>query len=105
MLAHVQKVVGRDHLEVIAINLDEPRADYLAVVRANRRDFDLTYVHDKGPVAEAYGVTSVPNMFIIGTDGVVEHTHVGYGEAMLPEFIQEMLDLLPPEVLQRPAGP
>ncbi len=104
MLAHVQKTVGRDHIEVVAINLDEPRADYRAVVRQNRRAFPMTYVHDKGAVAEAYGVTTVPNMFIIGTDGIVEHTHVGYGEEMLPEFMGEILDLLPPEVLARPAG-
>ena len=43
-------------------------------------------------------------MFIIGTDGIVEHTHIGYGEEMLPEFMGEILDLLPPEVLARPAG-
>lgn len=104
MLAHVQKTVGRDHLEVIAINLNEPRRDFAAVVRANRKQFDLTYIHDKGETADLYGVESVPNMFIIGTDGVVEHTHVGYGEDMLQSFVGEMLDLLPPDVLARPAG-
>jgi hypothetical protein len=104
MLAHVQKTVGREHLEVIAVNLNEPRRDFLAVVRANRKQFDLTYIHDKGEAAERYGVTGVPNMFIIGTDGIIEHTHVGYGEEMLERFIGEMIALLPPEVLDRPAG-
>lgn len=104
MLAHLQKTVGRDALEVIAINLDEPRRDYVEIVRANRRNFDLRYLHDKGAVAEAYGVTGIPNMVIIGTDGIVEHAHVGYSEEMLPRFMEEIIALLPPDVLSRKAG-
>ena len=101
MLGHVQKVVGRDYLEVIAINMKEPRNDYLGVLRANK-DLDLTFVHDvRGVVTDSYGVTALPNMFIIGQDGRIVRTHRGYSEAVLDSFMQELLALLPEEALQR----
>lgn len=109
MLGHVQKLVGRDHLEVIAVNMKEPRKDYLGVLRANK-DLDLTFVHDaRGAVSDRYGITALPNMFIIGQDGRIVRTHRGYSEAMLESFAKELLALLPEEALRQrsnsaPAG-
>lgn len=104
MLGHVQKLVGREHLEVIAINMKESRQDYLGVLRANK-DLDLTFVHDvRGVASDLYGVTALPNMFIIGQDGRIVRTHRGYSEAVLESFARELLDLLPPEALQRRSG-
>ena len=101
MLGKVQEVVGREHLEVIAVNFKEPRRDFNAVIRANK-DLDLTYVHDeRGIVSDRYGVTALPNMFIIGQDGLIAQTHRGYSENVLQSFMQELLELLPEEALQR----
>lgn len=101
MLSKVQEVVGREHLEVIAVNFKEPRRDFNAVIRANK-DLDLTYVHDeRGIVSDRYGVTALPNMFIIGQDGLIAQTHRGYSENVLQSFMQELLELLPEEALQR----
>lgn len=104
VLGKLQNVVGRDHLEVIAINYKENRRDFINVIRANK-DIDLTYVHDlRGTVSDSYGVKTVPNMFIVDTDGKVAHVHRGYSAEMLDGFVKEMLQLLPPEVLSRPAS-
>ncbi len=104
VLAQLQKVVGHEALEVIAVNFKEPRKDFLDVVRANRQ-FDLNYVHDaKGIASDAYGVQALPNMFIIDQQGRVAHVHRGYSAEMLDGFIAEMLALLPEDVLKRPAG-
>lgn len=101
MLGKVQEVVGREHLEVVAVNFKEPRRDFNAVIRANK-DLDLTYVHDeRGIVSDRYGVTALPNMFIIGQDGLIAQTHRGYSEDVLQSFMQELLELLPEEALQR----
>ena len=101
MLGKVQEVVGREHLEVIAVNFKEPRRDFNAVIRANK-DLDLTYVHDeRGVISDRYGVTALPNMFIIGQDGLIAQTHRGYSENVLQSFMQELLELLPEEALQR----
>lgn len=103
MLGRFQQVVGRDALEVIAVNFKEPRREYNAVVRANR-GIDVTWVHDaKGRVSDEYGVESLPNMFILDHDGKVAFTHVGYSEESLPKIIEEILGLLPEEVKSRPA--
>ena len=104
MLGRFQKTVGRDALEVVAINFKEPRRDYQEVVRRNR-DMGLTWVHDaKGKTSAEHGVTALPNMFILGHDGKVAFTHRGYSEELLPEIIGEILGLLPEEVKSRPAG-
>jgi thiol-disulfide isomerase/thioredoxin len=102
-LARFQQVIGSDALEVIAVNFKEPRPDFLAVVRANRK-LQLNYVHDgKGAASDEYGVTSLPNMFVIDRDGTVAYVHRGYSEEMLEGFIAEILSLLPEEVRMRPA--
>lgn len=104
MLAHLQKVVGRDHLEVIAINFKESKQEFLSVIRANK-NIDLTYVQDsKGTTSDLYGVHSLPNLFIVGADGKLAFRHVGYDEQGMQAIIQEMLSLLPADVLQRPAA-
>ncbi len=104
VLAHFQKVIGHDALEVIAVNFKEPRADFLGVLRANRK-MDMNYIHDgRGVASDEYGVTALPNMFVIDRDGTIAYTHRGYSEEMLEGFIAEITGLLPPEVLKRPAG-
>ncbi|PPJ43957.1 MULTISPECIES: TlpA disulfide reductase family protein [unclassified Pseudoxanthomonas] len=101
MLGRVQEIVGREHLEVIAVNFKEPRRDFNAVIRANK-NLKVTYVLDeRGVVSDRYGVTALPNMFIIGQDGLIAQTHRGYSDDVLQSFTQELLDLLPEEALQR----
>lgn len=103
VLGHFQKVVGRDALEVVAVNFKEPRREYNQIIRANR-EMDLTWVHDaRGTLSDQYGVRSVPHMFILDRDGKVAFTHLGYSESLLPQIIEEILSLLPDEVKARPA--
>src|SRR3546814_13065586 len=97
-------VCSSDLLEVIAVNFKEDRRDFNAVIRANK-DIDLRYIRDpKGRISDSYGVNSLPNMFIVDVDGKVAHVHRGYSEEMIDGFIQEMLALLPPEPLAKPAN-
>ena len=104
MLGHFQKVVGRDALDVIAVNHKEDRRDFIDIVRANR-NIDLTWVPDsRGVLNDAWGVTSLPRMFIIDRDGVIAFRHIGYSEESLPGIVDEILSLLPDEVKSRPGG-
>ena len=103
VLGHFQRVVGRDALEVIAINYKEPRPDFNDVVRKNR-DIDLTWVPDsRGRISDLYGVRTLPHMFMLDREGRVAFTHRGYSEQSLPGIIDEVLSLLPDEVRTRPA--
>ena len=83
--------LGDVYLEVIAVNYKEPRRDFLRTLRGNP-EVKLTYVHDKGTVSARYGVDRLPNMFIIGRDGRIAHTHIGYGEETFERLIEEILD-------------
>ncbi len=103
VLGHFQKVVGRDALEVIAVNHKEDRRDFIDIVRRNRA-IDLTWVPDsQGKLNDAWGVRSIPRMFIIDREGVIAHRHIGYSEASLPGIIDEILALLPEDIRNRPA--
>ena len=104
VLGNFQSVVGRDALEVIAVNFKEPRDEFRAVVRANRK-LELTYVHDQqGRTSDAYGVNSLPHMFILDHEGKVAFTHRGYSEESLPGIVQEILSLLPDHIKTRPSS-
>lgn len=104
VLGQFQRLVGRDALEVIAINYKEPRRTFSDLVRLNR-DVDLAWVHDvRGSVGERYGVQSLPHMFMLDRDGRVAHVHRGYSEQALPGIIDEVLGLLPDDVKSRPVA-
>lgn len=104
MLEGLQKVVGKDALQVFAINWKEPRPDFLRVVR-DRSWPRLDYLHDaKGELASEYGIVAVPQMFVIGHDGTVAFTHRGYTAEKLPGILDQILELLPDEIRNRPAG-
>lgn len=104
VLGKVQQAVGHDYLEVIAVNFKESRRDLNAVIRANK-GVDLRYIADpSGAVSDTYGVSSLPNMFIIDKDGRIAHVHRGYTAEKTPDFVEEILAMLPPEALARPAG-
>jgi thiol-disulfide isomerase/thioredoxin len=103
MLDAIRKTVGPEFLEVIAINQGETRQEFRGVLRANPGT-QLTWVHDPRDVnGRNYGVKVLPNMFIIGRDGKVAARHLGYGEESVKRIVQEVIALLPPEALSRPA--
>lgn len=104
MLDAIRKTVGPDYLEVIAVNQGETRQAFRGVLRANK-DTQLTWLHDPRDVnGSNYGVKVLPNMFIIGRDGRIASRHLGYGEESIREIVQEVIALLPPEALARPAN-
>ena len=104
VLGGFQNVVGRDALEVVAVNFKEPRQAFTHIVRRNPH-IDLTWVHDaRGSVSDRYGVKSLPHMFILDHDSKVAFVHVGYSEQSLPQIIDQVLSLLPDDVKARPAG-
>ena len=86
ILSNIQKAVGKDHMQVIAVNT-ESRDVFRKVTRALQPlDIQLAYDPDsKG--REAYGVGPIPHMVIIGRDGVIDSVHKGYGEESLDKIV------------------
>jgi thiol-disulfide isomerase/thioredoxin len=94
MLSTLQKSVGRDRLQVIAVNLNEPKADYEEFLRLNP-GLALTFLHDSGASARYYGVRTVPNLFLVDRDGRLVQAHRGYSPQTLERFVRDLAARLP----------
>lgn len=102
ILEGLQRAVGRDRMEVVAINLKEPPRTYRAILR-QLEDVGLTMTHDKdGRIAEAFGVEAVPRLFMIDKAGRLAYLHTGYSEDSLPMIVEAANALLrePDGILQ-----
>lgn len=90
ILESIQKVAGKSQLEVIAVNSREDRQTYRNL-RRHLKDFEFTMSGDwNGTVSDAYGISSIPHMFIIGRDGKVAHVFHGYSEDGLPAILEKL---------------
>jgi thiol-disulfide isomerase/thioredoxin len=104
VLDKIRRTVGGEHLEVIAVNFGESRQDFTRIVRGLPGS-PITWVHDRrGKASERYGVKALPNMFILDREGRITARHIGYGEGSIKDIVDEIIALLPPEALSRPAG-
>lgn len=94
MLSSIQKKVGTDDLQVIAISYHESKKLFRQVSKA-LEDNPMIFSFDKNSkIAKKYGVESIPHMVIVGRDGLVKAKHIGYSESSLPGFIEEINTLL-----------
>ena len=94
VLENLQKHVGKDRLQVLAVNVDRDKSDYVKL-RRKLKDFTLLVTSDDdGNLARAYGVSSLPYMVLIDKAGAVSRIHLGYGEKMLSDFVDEINALL-----------
>lgn len=94
VLENIQTKVSMNNLQVIAINFNEDR-DTWRRIKGALKDVVLLLTHDRsGVVSKAYGVDSIPRVFLIDRSGRVAYTHTGYGEDALPGFVDEINELL-----------
>ncbi|MEK6787660.1 MAG: TlpA disulfide reductase family protein [Pseudomonadota bacterium] len=64
-------------LNVLAVNVDEHRADAAAFLRQLPASFTVVY-DPAGTVAASYQLPGMPTSFLIGPDGRVRWTHIGF---------------------------
>ena len=89
MLEGIQKVAGKDRIQVVAINIEE-RDKFRKISRA-LSSFTLQITHDYGKKSsDAFGVKGIPHMLIIGRDGKVIAVHRGYSEHALDGIVEEV---------------
>lgn len=94
ILDNMQRMAGEDRIKVIAINFKEPGRQYRRV-RGRLNDAAIALTHDaRGTVSDAYGVRSLPHMFMIDRAGRIAHIHKGYSEAMLDSLVEEINALI-----------
>jgi len=81
-------------LQVIAVNVKDSPADYRMMMR-QMKQYSLLQARDiHGDIAENYGVTVYPNLWIIDRDGKVASHHRGYGEGTLDSIVDEINRIL-----------
>lgn len=94
ILESLQRRVGKEHIEVVAINVDKTYRDFIAL-RRRLKDFELDITRDANEhLADAYGVKGLPHMVLVDKQGRMAFTHVGYSEKSLPNFVNEINGLL-----------
>jgi thiol-disulfide isomerase/thioredoxin len=90
----LQKKYGPQGLVVIAVNVDEKRADMEDFLKKNAASF--TVVRDAGQkLVDKAGIGTMPTSFLIGRDGRVRHVHTGYkGDETKKKYEKEIEALL-----------
>ncbi|WP_430390823.1 TlpA family protein disulfide reductase [Dyella sp. 20L07] len=110
VLAAVQKMKGPADLQVVGVS-HEDDLDTFSKIRRRWKDLDIILTYDGGDqrIAKPYGVKGIPHMVMIGRDGRIAHIHIGYGEDMAQQILDEVDELLdqpaPPPATTLPATP
>jgi peroxiredoxin len=91
-LEGIQEKAGKDQLVVLAVTFrDADETMRYLRKSAKKAHWKLTLLNDpNGRIADSYGISSIPHLFLIGRDGTILAAHSGFGEdsiaAMLPEI-------------------
>lgn len=94
ILSSIQKKVGTDELQVVAINYKEKKNVFRSVSEA-LKDNPMIVTYDRNSkVARKYDVKAIPHMVLVDRDGEIAFTHVGYSAESLPDLIEEINTLL-----------
>lgn len=103
----LQQHAGDRLLRVVAVNVKDDNDDYRAMMR-QMKDYGIAMVRDRnGEIADAWGITAYPNLWIIDTQGRIAAHHRGYAEDALEGIVDDInraLRATPPAGNAAPAG-
>ena len=89
VLENIQRKVGKDRLQVIAINVED--FDTFRKLARIMKSFEIQIISDaNNAVHDAYGVGGIPHMVIIGRDGKIQQVYRGYAESELPAIVADL---------------
>jgi thiol-disulfide isomerase/thioredoxin len=90
LLEAIQRAAGKDKVQVVAINIED-HDTYRRLARGLKSTFTLGINHDaRRKASEAYGVSGIPHLVLIGRDGRVISVHRGYSEEAIDSIIAEI---------------
>jgi len=89
----MQDRYGDQGLVIIAVNLDEDRADADRFLKELPAKFQVVY-DPEGRLAEAYQLIGMPSSFIIDRAGAVHSRHMGFHDSSPAEYEAEIQSLL-----------
>ncbi len=90
LLEKAQSLFGEDKLKVFGVSFPEDPGALSAIGKmASTRQIELIEDHG-GIIAHRYGISTIPQLFIIGPDGKVLANNIGYGDRTLRELIDDI---------------
>jgi len=92
-LDDLQKKFESDGFVVLSVCVKPPIASIVGYLQKHPVSFPVL-IDQSGEVADSYRLSGFPAAFLIGRDGLIRHQHLGYGQASLALYQQEILDLL-----------
>ncbi len=92
LLNELRNELHSEGFEVLAINVDEERADGLRFLDEYPVDYPTLF--DNGDVASAYQLRGMPTAYLIDREGNLHSQHVGFNPKDMPSIRQEVVDLL-----------
>ena len=78
-MAKIKRKYGAKGLEIVAVNLDKDRA----LADAFLKDMEINFLvafDGSGESAESYGLRGMPGSYLIGRDGSIQASHLGFRE-------------------------
>lgn len=87
-----------DQVAVYCITSEEASSRDAIVQFFEENEYTMGLVHDpSGDIADSYYVTGIPYLVVIGLDGTVVATHLGYNENTVEELAEDLGLPYPPE--------
>jgi len=78
-MAEMKEKYGSDGLEVVAVNLDKERALADTFLKTMKVNFVVAF-DASGESAEKYGLRGMPGSYLIGRDGNIQASHLGFND-------------------------
>ena len=96
-LEKLQEYLGKDKITIVAVSFRDDDAETRARVRqdAKAAGWKLHLVPDPGErIARAYGISTIPRLYIIGKDGRISAVHAGFGDGSLEDMVADLKTVL-----------
>jgi len=92
----MQQKYAEDGLIIVAVNLDNDSIDAAKFLREYPAKFRIVYDTDK-ELAREFGVQAMPSSFLIGRDGEVSSSHLGFKVKQQAEYEAAIVEALAEE--------
>jgi cytochrome c biogenesis protein CcmG/thiol:disulfide interchange protein DsbE len=93
MLDDMAKRLRGDGIEVLAVSIDQERANVVQFLKARSR-WSLTIAHDpKGTIADRLAPEKMPTSYIIDRAGTIRYVNVGFEPADAAVIEQRLVDV------------
>ena len=106
-LEKLQEYLGKKKITILAVNFRDDQPETLERLRRDAKEagWQLHLLLDPGErIAQAYGISAIPRMYIIGKDGRIRAIHAGFGDGSLDDMLTDLKTVLT-EKPGEPAAP